>query len=163
MSHSQGRWHRGRGWRSHRHSCKTSPVKKNLFCSMHFSHWIPFFSAFSWLFGSIWKEWAFFCMIQCKNNFSWLFVCLFICVPSYPLSWFPLEKKKKVRKEKESNTSAWNKREESVWEMSNGAENPWTFSRNPHPLEQWIQSVYQNTLWCIAVREWSRPSIGKGS
>lgn len=33
-----------------------------------------------------------------------------------------------------------------MWEMSNGAENPWTFSRSPHPLEPWIQSVYQNTL-----------------
>lgn len=32
-----------------------------------------------------------------------------------------------------------------MWEMSNGAENHWTFSRNPYPLELWIRSVYQNT------------------
>lgn len=102
-------------------------------------------------------------MIQCKNTFSWLFICLFVCLFVFlPIPYLDSLWKKKVRKEKENNNSVWKEREKSVWEMSNGAENPWTFSRNPHPLEPWIQSVYQNTLRCIAVREQSHPSVAKG-
>lgn len=93
-------------------------------------------------------------------SLGFLFVCSFVFLPIPYLD--SCGKKKKVRKEKENNTSVWKEREESVWEMSNRAENPWTFSRNPHPLELWIRSVYQNTLWCIAVRKQSRPSAGKG-
>lgn len=43
-----------------------------------------------------------------------------------------------------------------MWEMSDGAENPWTFSRAPHPLELWIYNQF------IKTPSEQSPSVRKG-